>query len=28
MLESAGRAGAEFALECRYSGSGSRMSFN
>ena len=26
ILESAARAGAEFALECRYSGSGSRMS--
>jgi len=26
ILESAGRGGAEFALECRYSGSGSRMS--
>ena len=25
-LENAGRAGADFALECRYSGSGSRMS--
>jgi len=26
LLENAGRAGADFALECRYSGSGSRMS--